>query len=195
MMLREFLQIERREQDEFQLRGFRAHGVGDLQHRYPRQPAERRLQRDDPVRDQGLLEIVAIPEIEGAVAPQRVAEQAAVRIDGQYPGELRIFLAHGGKESRTGRLVAGVEVAGAGQAVMQLGRALDFLVEVVRNIIGRCRQIDQRGVDFAGAVLDKAQSDEDSRHQHGHDHQYQQPGAQAHRSVISCSNQAVRAIA
>ena len=51
--------------------------------RYPGQPAERRLQRDDPVRDQGLLEICAIPEIEGPVGPQRVAEQAAVRIDGQ----------------------------------------------------------------------------------------------------------------
>ena len=88
-----------------------------------------------PCRGQGLLEIFAIPQIEGAVAPQRVAEQAAVRIDGQYPGELRIFLAHGGKESRTRRLVAGVEVAGAGQTVVKLGGALDFLVEVVRNII------------------------------------------------------------
>ena len=114
----------------FNCAGFRAHGVGDLQHRYSRQPAEHRLQRDDPVRNQGLPEIVAVPEIEGSVGPQRVAEQAAVRIDGQYPRELRIFLAHGGQESRTGRLVAGVEVAGAGQAVVKLGRALNFLVEV-----------------------------------------------------------------
>ena len=83
-----------------------------------------------PVRGQGLLEIVAIPEIEGAVGPQRVAEQAAVRIDGQDPRELRVFFAHGGQEGRTGRLVAGVEVAGAGQAVVKLGGALNFLVEV-----------------------------------------------------------------
>ena len=126
-----------------------------------------------PVASLRLLEIFAIAEIEAAVALQRVAEQAAVGIDGQYTGELRIFLAHGGKEGRTRRPVAGVEVAGAGQTVMQLGRALDFLVEVVRNIIGRCRQVDQGGVDFAGAVLQKAQPDEASRHQHGDDHQYQ----------------------
>ena len=37
-----------------------------------------------PFGDQGLLEIVAIPQVEAAVALQRVAEQAAVRIDGQY---------------------------------------------------------------------------------------------------------------
>ena len=83
-----------------------------------------------PCRSQGLLEIGAIPEIEGPVGPQRVAEQAAVRIDGQYPGELRIFLAHRGQEGRTGRLVAGVEVAGAGQTVVKLRGALNFLVQV-----------------------------------------------------------------
>ena len=49
-----------------------AHWVGDLQHGYSRQPAEHRLQRDDPVRNQRLLEIVAVPEIEDSVGPQRV---------------------------------------------------------------------------------------------------------------------------
>ena len=173
LVVRELLKIERGEQDEFQRRAFRPYGICDLQHRYPRQPAERRLQRDHSGRELRLLEIVAIPEIEAAVALQRVAEQAAVGIDGQYTGKLRIFLAHGGKEGRTRRSVPGVEVAGAGQTVMQLRRALDFLVEVVRNIIGRCRQVDQGGVDFAGAVLQEAQPDEASRHQHGDDHQYQ----------------------
>ncbi len=73
---------------------------------------------------------------------------------------------------------------------MELGRALNFLVKLVRNVIGRCRQIDQRGVDFAGAVLDKAQAHENGWHQHCHDNEYQQPGAQAHRIVIPRSNQA-----
>ena len=68
----ELLQVEGGEQDEFQLRGFRAYGICDLQHRYPRQPAERRLQRDDPGRGLGLPEIFAIAEIEAAVALQRV---------------------------------------------------------------------------------------------------------------------------
>ena len=157
----------------FSSRGFRAHGIGDLQHRDPRQPAEHGLQRDDAVRNQGLPEICAIPEIEGPVGSQRVAEQAAVRIDGQYPGELRIFFAHGGQEGRTGRLVACVEVAGAGQAVVKLRRALNFLVEVARNIVGGCRQVGQRGVDLARAILDEAQSHQDSRHQHRGDNQYQ----------------------
>jgi hypothetical protein len=42
-----------------------------------------------------------------------------------------VYSSHGGQEGRTGRLVAGVEIAGAGEAVVKLGRALDFLVEVV----------------------------------------------------------------
>ena len=171
MILREFLQIERSQQDEFQLRRFRAYGVGDLQHRCPRQPAERRFQRDGPLRGQGLLEIFAVPEVEAAVGLQRVAEQAAVGIDGQYPRELRIFLAHGGKKSRTHRLVACVEIAGTGQAVMKLGGALNLLVEVAGNIICGCRQLDQRGVDFAAAVLDEAQPHQNGRHQHCHDNQ------------------------
>ena len=130
MILREFLQIERSQQDEFQLRRFRAYGVGDLQHRCPRQPAERRFQRDGPVRDQGLLEIFAVPEIEAAVGLQRVAEQAAVGIDGQYPRELRIFLAHGGKKSRTHRLVCVCRDRGHGPG---------------RNEAGRCPESSRRG--------------------------------------------------
>jgi hypothetical protein len=47
---------------------------------------------------------LAIPQIERPVGPQRVAEQAAVGIDGQYPGELRVFLAHGGKEGEQAAL-------------------------------------------------------------------------------------------
>jgi len=131
VIVSEFLQIERGEQDEFQLPGFGANGIGDLQHRDPRQPAEHGLERDHAVRSQGLLEVCAIPEIEGPVGSQRVAEQAAVRSDGQYAGKLRIFFAHGRQEGRTGRLVARVEIAGAGETIVKLGRALDFLVEVV----------------------------------------------------------------
>ena len=173
MIVGEFLEVERGEQDEFQLAGFRAHGVGDLQHRDPRQPAEHGLERDDAVRNQGLLEVGAIPEIEGPVGSQRVAEQAAVRIDGQYAGEPRVFFAHGRQEGRTGRLVAGVEIAGAGEAIVKLGRALNFLIEIVRNIVGGRREAGQRGVDLARAILDEAQSHQDGRHQHRSDNQYQ----------------------
>ena len=115
----------------FSSAGFGANRIGDLQHRDPRQPAEYGLDRDGAVRNQGLPEVGTIPEIEGPAGPQRVAEQAAVRSDGQYAGELRVFFAHGGQEGRTGRPVAGIEIAGAGEAVVKLGRALDFLVEVV----------------------------------------------------------------
>jgi hypothetical protein len=73
---------------------------------------------------------LAIPKIESPVGPQRVAEQAAVGIDGQYPGKLRILLAHRGEEGRTGGLVCRVEVAGAGQTVVKLGRALNFFVQI-----------------------------------------------------------------
>jgi hypothetical protein len=130
VILGEFLQIERCEQDEFQLPGFGANGIGDLQHRDPRQPAEHGLERDDAVRNQRLLEVGAVPEIEGPVGAQRIAEQAAVRIDGQYAGELRVFFAHGRQEGGAGRLVARVEIAGAGEAVVKLGRALNFLIEI-----------------------------------------------------------------
>ena len=173
MIVGELLQIERGEQDEFQLPGFLAHGVGDLQYRNPRQPAEYRFERDRVPRSQSLLEVGAIPEIEGAVGSQRVAEQAAVRIDGQDAGELPIFFAHGGQESRTGCLVACIEIAGAGEAIMKLGRTLDFFIEIARNISGGGRQIGQCGVDIAGAILHETQSHQDGRHQHRGDNQYQ----------------------
>jgi len=173
VIVSEFLQIERGEQDEFQLAGFRAHGIGDLQHRDSRQPAEHGFERDDAVRNQRLLEIGAIPEIEGPVGLQRVAEQAAVRVDGQYAGEPRVFFAHGRQEGRAGRLVARVEVAGAGEAVVKLGRALNFLIEIACDVVGGRRQIGQRGVDLACAVLNEAQSHQNRRHQHRGDNQYQ----------------------
>ena len=63
VILGKFLQIERGKQNELQRAGFRADRVCDLQHRGPGQPAEHRLQRDDAVHTQGLLEVGAIPQI------------------------------------------------------------------------------------------------------------------------------------
>jgi hypothetical protein len=128
---RELLQIERCQQDELQLLGFRARRERDLQHRGSGQPAEHRFQRHHLLGDQGLLEIIPIVEIEGAVGLQRVAEQHSIRIDRQYPGILLMLLANGGQESRARRLVAGVEIAGARQSIVQLRGALDLLVEII----------------------------------------------------------------
>ena len=45
---REFAQVERGEQHEFQRARIRSHWIGDLEHRYSGQAAEYRLHRDGP---------------------------------------------------------------------------------------------------------------------------------------------------
>ena len=172
VILGEFAQVERGEQHQLQRARLRSHRICDLEHRYSGQPAEYRLNHD-AARDQGLLEIGAIPQIEGAVGPQRVAEQAAVRVDGQDSRELRVFLAHVRQKRRARRLVARVEVARPGQTVVKLRGALNLLAQIAGNVVGRGCQIGQGGVDFAAPVLHETQPDEARRHQHGRDDEYQ----------------------
>ena len=169
VIFREFVEVERGEQDEFERACLRSHRVGDLQHRYSGQPAEHRLHRDDALLGLDLFEIAAVVQIEGAVGPQRVAKQAAVRIDGQDPSELRVLFAHVRQKRRTCRLVTRVEIAGARQSIVELGGALNLLVQIIGDLVGGRRQIGQRCVDLAGAVLHETQADEDRRHQHGRD--------------------------
>ncbi len=166
---REFVQVERSEQHEFQRARIRSHGIGDLEHRYSGQAAEHRLHRDDTLRDLRLLEIGTIVQIERAVGPEQVAEQAAIGIDGQDARELRIFFAHIRQKRRACRLVARVEVAGAGEAVVKLRGALNLLVQIARDVVGGCGQIGQGRVDLAGPVLHETQANEARRHQHGRD--------------------------
>lgn len=88
--------------------------------------------------DQSFFEIHPIGEI--AVGLQQIAKQASRRGDREYPGILRILLAHGSQESRALCSVFRVEVDRARQAKLQLGGVLDFFIQVICDIFGLLRQ-------------------------------------------------------
>ena len=172
LLLDQPVEVERGQQHELDLAGFVAGRVGNLQHRRPGQPAERRFDHGSAVGLQGLLEIFAVAQIEFAAGQQRIAEQAAVGRDGQDAGVLRVLLANFGQEVRTRRLVASRKVAGARQAEVKLDRSLNLGVEVRCDGAGGRGQAGDRYIDFLAAVLKIPAADQQRRQKYRS--QYQQ---------------------
>ena len=67
-------------------------GIGNLEHSGPGEPAECRLDHRRIGVFQRALEVAAITQVEDPAGAERVAEQAAVGLDGQDAGKIGIFL-------------------------------------------------------------------------------------------------------
>ena len=148
-------------------------GIGNLEHSGPGEPAECRLDHRRIGVFQRALEVAAITQVEDPAGAERVAEQAAVGLDGQDAGKIGILLANVGEEFRAGGLVVAVEVARPGQAEMELGRSLNLGVDARRNTARHRRQAADGGRDLLASILIISSADKNGGHKQGSKDQQQ----------------------
>ena len=163
------VQVQRCQQDELQRTGLIAHRVGDLQHRLARQPAHRRLHHHTACR-LGLLEVLAILQLQLAPRAQGVAVQGAVGPDGQKAGVLGVFFEYFGQEARTGGLVLAAQQGHPSQAEEQLAGAGDLAVQVIGDIAGPCTELFAGQFQRGGALLEQQPHHQQQRQQRDHQH-------------------------
>ncbi len=180
LLLHQPVEIERGQKHEPQLPLFIVSRIGNLEHSRPGEPAECRLDRRPIGVRQRALEVPAITQVEDPSGVQRVAEQAAVGVDGQDAGKIRVLLENFGEEFGAGGLVAAAEIARPGQAEMELGRSLNLGVDTRRNTARRRRQAADRSRDLLASILIITPADKDSGHKQGSKDQQQQPDADTH---------------
>ena len=180
LLLHQPVEVERGQKDEPQLPCFIVSGIGYLKHSGPGEPAEYRLDHRRIGVFQRALEIAAITQVEDPPGAQRVAEQAAVGLDGQDAGKIRILLENVGEEFRARNLVAAVEVARLGQAEMELGRSLNLGVDTRRDTARHRRQAADRNRDLLGSILIISPTDKNGGHKQGSKNQQQEPDADTH---------------